>query len=319
MAQPTFTAPLPLLLDLNGNGLSGGRVYIGVAGSDPQTFPQTVYWDAAGTIPASQPLATQSGYFVNAGNVAQLYGPTSYSIRVLDSNGVLVFYQPTVSNSLAGPLTLSANGLTVGATQLVCAGGFVGFGTASPGSAADVAGTLRVTNPAVPAQYVALSVAGGLFSLIPSAGVTNVRWQSDALGIWNTAGTVQFAGFQASGLIINGAISDVSGNVRGVPKSDIAGNFTLSLAQLGYKIKLTNAGAQTVTIPTNAAVAFGTDAIVTLVNRGTTAVSITPAGGVTLIQAATGATGTRTLAVNGLATLIKNDTDEWMITGSGVS
>ena len=319
MAQPTFSAPLPILLDLNGNGLSGGRVYIGVAGSDPQAFPQTCYWDAAGTIPASQPIATQAGYFVNAGNIAQLFGPTNYSIRVLDSNGVLVFYQPTVSNSLAGPLTLSANGLTVGATQLVCAGGFVGFGTASPGSAADVAGTLRVTNPAVPAQYVALSVAGGLFSLIPSAGVTNVRWQSDALGIWNTAGTVQFAGFQASGLIINGAISDVSGNVRGVPKSDIAGNFTLSLAQLGYKIKLTNAGAQTVTIPTNAAVAFGTDAIVTLVNRGTTAVSITPAGGVTLIQAATGATGTRTLAVNGLATLIKNDTDEWMITGSGVS
>ena len=310
---------MPMLLDLNGNGLSGGSVYIGVAGQDPQAFPQTCYWDAAGTIPASQPIATQAGYFVNAGNIAQLFGPTNYSIRVLDSNGVLVFYQPTVSNSLAGPLTLSANGLTVGATQLVCAGGFVGFGTASPGSAADVAGTLRVTNPAVPAQYVALSVAGGLFSLIPSAGVTNVRWQSDALGIWNTAGTVQFAGFQASGLIINGAISDVSGNVRGVPKSDIAGNFTLSLAQLGYKIKLTNAGAQTVTIPTNAAVAFGTDAIVTLVNRGTTAVSITPAGGVTLIQAATGATGTRTLAVNGLATLIKNDTDEWMITGSGVS
>ena len=319
MTQPTFSTPMPMLLDLNGNGLSGGSVYIGVAGQDPQAFPQTCYWDAAGTIPASQPIATQAGYFVNAGNIAQLFGPTNYSIRVLDSNGVLVFYQPTVSNSLAGPLTLSANGLTVGATQLVCAGGFVGFGTASPGSAADVAGTLRVTNPAVPAQYVALSVAGGLFSLIPSAGVTNVRWQSDALGIWNTAGTVQFAGFQASGLIINGAISDVSGNVRGVPKSDIAGNFTLSLAQLGYKIKLTNAGAQTVTIPTNAAVAFGTDAIVTLVNRGTTAVSITPAGGVTLIQAATGATGTRTLAVNGLATLIKNDTDEWMITGSGVS
>ena len=319
MAQPTFTAPLPLFLDLNGNGLNAGKVYIGVVGQDPIAFPQTCYFDAAGTVIASQPIRTMAGYVSNAGAVAQLYGPTNYSIIVKDSNDVTVYPLSNVSNSLAGPLALSANGLTVGATQLVCSGGFVGFGTATPGSAADVAGTLRVTNPAVPAQYVALSVAGGLFSLIPSAGVTNVRWQSDALGIWNTAGTVQFAGFQASGLIINGAISDVSGNVRGVPKSDIAGNFTLSLAQLGYKIKLTNAGAQTVTIPTNAAVAFGTDAIVTLVNRGTTAVSITPAGGVTLIQAATGATGTRTLAVNGLATLIKNDTDEWMITGSGVS
>lgn len=319
MAQPTFSAPLPLLLDLNGNGLSGGSVYIGVAGSDPQTFPQTCYWDAAGTIPASQPIATQSGYFVNAGNVAQLYGPTNYSIRVLDSNGVLVFYQPTVSNALAGPLTLAANGLTVGTTQLVTSGGFVGFGTATPGSAADVAGTLRVTNPAVGTQYYGLSLTGGVLSAVPSAGVTSWKFQATTVDIWNAAGSTQFAQFNASGLQIYGGIFDAAGDVRSVIQNPQASNYTLALTDVGKHIRCTNAGAQTVTIPLNATVAFPIGSCITLVNTGTTAVSVAIAGGVTLTQAATGATGARTLATTGLCSLLKIATDAWYITGSGVS
>ena len=319
MAQPTFTAPLPLLLDLNGNGLSGGSVYIGVAGSDPQTFPQTVYWDAAGTIPASQPLATQSGYFVNAGNVAQIYGPTNYSIRVLDSNGVLVFYQPTVSNSLAGPLTLAANGLTVGTTQLVTASGNVGVGTATPTDTLTVAGTLRMENASVAAQYAQFGVANNKLYFVTNAVSPTININTTTTLFRDLADTTTYLTVSAAGVVSTGAISDAAGSVRGVPQTAIAGNFTLALTQLGYKIKLTNAGAQTVTIPTNAAVAFGTDAIITLVNRGTTAASIALSGGVTLIQAGTGATGARTLAVNGMCSLIKNDTDEWMISGSGVS
>ena len=319
MTQPTFSAPLPLLLDLNGNGLSGGKVYIGVAGSDPQTFPQTVYWDAAGTIPASQPIATQSGYFVNAGNVAQIYGPNTYSMRVLDSNNALVWYQSTVSNALAGPLALSANGLTVGTTQLVCSGGFVGFGTATPGSAADVAGTLRVTNPAVSTQYYAFSVTGGTFLAVPSAGVTAMKWQADLTVFWNAAGSTQYGAWNSSGLQVYGGIFDTAGDVRSVPQNAQASNYTLALTDGGKHVRCTNAGAQTVTIPANATVAFPVGTLVTVVNTGTTAVSIALAGGVTLTQAATGATGARTLATTGLCSLLKIATDAWYVTGSGVS
>ena len=319
MAQPTFTAPLPLLLDLNGNGLSGGKVYIGVAGQDPLSFPQTCYWDAAGTIPASQPLSTMSGYFSNAGNIAQLYGPTNYSIRALDSNNALVFYQPTVSNSLAGPLALSANGLTVGATQLVCSGGFVGFGTATPGAAVDVAGTLRVTNPAVGTQYYAVALTAGVMSLVPSAGVTGVKLQSDSTAFWNAAGSTQFGTLDSAGLSIVGKVADTAGDVRDVQQNAQAGNYTLALTDHGKHVRCTNAGAQTVTIPLNATVAFAVGACITIVNTGTTAVSIAIAGGVTLTQAATGATGARTLATTGLCSLLKVATDTWYVTGSGVS
>jgi len=319
MAQPTFSSPMPLILDLNGNGLSGGQVYIGVAGQDPQLFTQQCWWDAAGTIPAAQPLETMAGYFSNAGNVAQLYGPTNYSMRVLDSNSALVWYQSTISNALAGPLALGANGLVVGTTQLVCASGFVGFGTSTPGSTADVAGTLRVTNVAVPTQFYSLSVTAGTLMAVPSAGVTAIKWQSDLHVIWNGAGTTQYAAFNPSGLQIYGGVYDTLGDVRIVPQNGQAGNYTLALTDSGKHVRCTNAGAQILTIPTNASVNFTVGAIVTVVNTGTTAVSLTPTGGVTLTQAGTGATGTRTLAVNGLASLLKIGTDAWFATGTGLS
>ena len=319
MTQPTFSSPMPMLLDLNGNGLSGGQVYIGVAGQDPQSFPQQVYWDAAGTIPASQPLATSSGYFSNAGNIAQIYGPTNYSMRVLDSNSALVWYQPTISNSLAGPLALSANGLTVGATQLVCSGGFVGFGTATPGSAADVTGTLRVTNPAVPTQFYSFSVSAGTMTVVPSAGVGAAKWQMDLLTLWNAAGSTQYGYWNSGGLTLLGFVADSAGDVRDIPQNAQASNYTLVATDRGRHINCTNSGAQTVTIPANATVAFTLGTCVTVVNTGTTAAGIGVAGGVTLTQAGTGATGARTLAVNGLCSLLKVGTDAWFITGSGLS
>jgi hypothetical protein len=57
---------------------------------------------------------------------------------------------------------------------------------------------------------------------------------------------------------------------------------------------------------------------VTIVNNGTTAISIT-ASGVTLKRAGTASTGTRTLSANGVATLLKVDTNTWFISGAGLS
>ena len=95
--QPGF----PIILATTGTnvgvGLNGGSVYIGVSGSDPQTTPQQVWWDAAQTIPASQPLATIGGYITRAGSPAVAYVAADYSMRVRDRAGVQVFY-----NAFAG-------------------------------------------------------------------------------------------------------------------------------------------------------------------------------------------------------------------------
>jgi hypothetical protein len=72
------------------------------------------------------------------------------------------------------------------------------------------------------------------------------------------------------------------------------------LTDIGKRIYSKNTGAQAITIPANATVAFPVDdTMIAIVNRGTTALTIVPAGGVTLERAGTTSTGTRTLAAKG--------------------
>lgn len=99
-----------------------------------------------------------------------------------------------------------------------------------------------------------------------------------------------------------------------------SGNYTLALTDLASGVKCTNSGAQTIFIPANATVAFPQMGLITIVNEGTTPVTIDAAtAGVTLKLAGLGSTGNRTLAVTGLCTLAKVDTNTWYISGAGVS
>lgn len=91
---------LPVFLGLNGSGLNGGKIYIGLPGQDPQTFPKTVYWDDAGTDPVDQTngIPTIGGYITRAGNPATIFVDGPYSIRALDRFGAQVFYLPVVQD-----------------------------------------------------------------------------------------------------------------------------------------------------------------------------------------------------------------------------
>jgi hypothetical protein len=88
--------PFKTYTGLDGKPLNNGSVYFGVAGMDPITHPITVYWDASGTLPASQPLRTINGYIVNDSDApANVFCGVSYSETVIDSKGREVFYAPT--------------------------------------------------------------------------------------------------------------------------------------------------------------------------------------------------------------------------------
>jgi hypothetical protein len=50
--------PFPLFYDADGVPLEEGYIYVGVAGLNPETNPQLVYWDSALTIVAAQPVRT---------------------------------------------------------------------------------------------------------------------------------------------------------------------------------------------------------------------------------------------------------------------
>lgn len=87
--------PFKTYTDRDGKPLNGGFVYFGQPNLDPISNPITVYWDAAGTIPASQPLRTMGGYIVRNGTPANVFFDTAYSELVNDSRGNRVFYANT--------------------------------------------------------------------------------------------------------------------------------------------------------------------------------------------------------------------------------
>jgi len=113
-AYPTAN-PFFNLTDAQGKPVTGGRVYIGVSGQDPETHPQAVYWDAAQTQPASQPLAINGGYIVNGASPATPYTASTYSVRAYDALGNMIFYlasvttitPPVVSTAFTSPVSVT--------------------------------------------------------------------------------------------------------------------------------------------------------------------------------------------------------------------
>ncbi len=91
--QPTY----PIFTDIDGQPLEDGYVWIGVANLAPIVNPITVYWDAALTIPAAQPIRTRGGYPINSGTPARLYVNSDYSIQVQNRNGSVVYSAPTAT------------------------------------------------------------------------------------------------------------------------------------------------------------------------------------------------------------------------------
>ena len=96
--QPTY----PIFTETDGQPLEDGYIWIGQANLDPQGNPINVFWDAALTIPAGQPIRTQGGYPVNSGTPARLYVNSDYSIRVMNKNGSAVYSAPAATERYSG-------------------------------------------------------------------------------------------------------------------------------------------------------------------------------------------------------------------------
>jgi len=98
--NPTF----PIFTDIDGQPLENGYVYVGAANLDPQGNPINVYWDAALTQLAVQPIRTRGGYPVNSGTPARLYVNSDYSIRVMNKNGSTIYSAPAATERINAAL-----------------------------------------------------------------------------------------------------------------------------------------------------------------------------------------------------------------------
>lgn len=90
-------------------------------------------------------------------------------------------------------------------------------------------------------------------------------------------------------------------------------SYTLALTDVAKIVTLSNASAITLTVPTNASVAFPIGTQIVLIQLGVGAVTVAPAGGVTV-----GSFGAL-LNLGGQyagATLLKTGTDAWILVGN---
>ena len=99
--------------DSDGSPLDAGYVYFGESGANPETNPIQVYYDYEGTIPAAQPIRTNSGVIVRNGSPVRIYSPAvNYSCTVKDKNGNLVFstlnFAPEAEDSAVETVTTYA-------------------------------------------------------------------------------------------------------------------------------------------------------------------------------------------------------------------
>jgi hypothetical protein len=135
---------------------------------------------------------------------------------------------------------------------------------------------------------------------ITLAGTAAISVTSTTTQVWGTAGTT----------IASTAFVD---RLRDVPQT-IVGAYTLALADRGTCLEASG----NITIPANSAVAFPIGTVIQILNTSASPITITVTTD-TMKLVGTATTGTRTLAVNGLATLMKRvNATTWLATGVGL-
>lgn len=97
-------------------------------------------------------------------------------------------------------------------------------------------------------------------------------------------------------------------------------DYTFIMKDAGFLYAHNNGSPHTWIVPTNTTCAFPVGTSIVLRGQGAGAVSLTPQDGtVTLRKAGSGTSGTVVLSQWGLATLIKEGTNFWVVTGVGIT
>lgn len=125
----------------------------------------------------------------------------------------------------------------------------------------------------------------------------------------------------ASGTLSNCTVDGTSSvGFRNIPQVSQSANYTTVLSDSGKHIfhPSTDTNARTFTIDSNTNVAYPVGTAITFVNMSSSAVTIAITSD-TMYLAATGTTGSRTLAQYGTATALKIASTTWLINGNGLT
>jgi len=124
------------------------------------------------------------------------------------------------------------------------------------------------------------------------------------------------------GLVLGGEVRKLKEYIGIIPQNSRSANYTLVRSDAGKEIfhPAADTTARTWTIPANATVAYPIGTVITFgCENGAGTVSIVIGGADVLRLLPTGATGSRTLPANSVATARKITATSWQISGTGLS
>lgn len=243
---------------------------------------------------------------------------------------VLAELAPLTGEGTSGSWGINAATADLAGKSINLAGGLAGqipYQTAVDTTALLAAGTLGqvlLSGGAAPPTWgsAVANLAGGLVGQIPYQAGANTT----AFLAAGTAGQMMLSGGGAaptwgSALPADAVINTFAVGYRDVPQNSQSVAYTLVLGDAGKHIYHPSADttARIWTIPANASVAYPIGTAITFVNDtsgGVITIAITTD---VMVLALTGATGSRTLAANGIATALKITATRWMISGSGLT
>lgn len=189
-------------------------------------------------------------------------------------------------------------------------------------------------NNATTAQPSLTSPADDYKAYIIQSTHTGAQWASftpGSVAIFVGGGWYEFTAVDGARVSVGGtsyiygsgtwSISGSGGSTATIPQNSQSAAYTLVLGDAGKHIFHPSADttARIWTIPANSSVAFQVGTAVTFVNQngaGVITIAITTD---TMRLGGSGATGSRTLAANGVATALKVTSTEWIITGTGLT
>jgi len=263
---------------------------------------------------AAQPNITSTGTLTSL-TVTGALGVTT-GVITGDGGGI----SNVVGANVTGEVTFAATANAVAGANV---SGEVGF--------AAVANSVAIANVSGAGNIATVNLDGNTANYLDGTG----SWGPVTATTATTAGTVTTAAqpnITSLGTLVD---LDVTGNISGgninantngfaigykeIPPVVLSANDTIALEDSGKHFRSTTAGNITLSIPTNATVAFPTGTAISIVEQAAGNILVNAISGVTLYQAGNSTAGNRVISTYGVATLMKVDTDTWFISGTGVS